>query len=102
AHIHDGNCAQLDPAPRFSLANVVNGTSTTEVDGSLAALTSSPHAIHMHKSPDELPVYVACAGITMASQPATLPRAGDASSATGLAGGMAGIGLLLIAMGHRF
>ena len=106
AHIHEGNCAQLNPAPKYSLANVVNGSSTSEVDGSLAALTSAPHAIHMHKSPDELPVYVACADIKMAGQPAagrpaTLPPAGEASPATGLAAGMAGVGLLLIAMGHR-
>ena len=23
--------------------------------------TSAPHAIHLHKSPDEMPIYVACA-----------------------------------------
>lgn len=101
AHIHDGNCAQLDPAPKFALANVVNGMSTTEVDGSLADLTSSPHAIHMHKSPDELPVYLACADIKLASQPGTLPGAGEAPPATGWVGGVAGAGLLLIAMGHQ-
>ena len=100
AHIHEGTCAQLNAAPKFSLSNVVNGSSTTEVDGSLAALMSAPHAIHMHKSPDELAVYVACADVKVAGQPSTLPPAGEASSATGLAAGMAGIGLFLVALGH--
>jgi len=111
AHIHEGTCAQLNPAPKFSLANVVNGSSTTEVDGSIAALTSAPHAIHMHKSPDELPVYVACADIQAAGQPAagqpasgrpaTLPTTGEAPSSTGLAAGMAGVGMLFVGLGYR-
>jgi hypothetical protein len=61
AHIHQGSCAQLNPAPRFPLTNVVDGVSVTDIDASLQLVTSSPHAIHMHKSPDEMPIYVACA-----------------------------------------
>ena len=67
AHIHEGTCANLNPAPKFTLASIANGTSTTEVDGSLQQLTSSPHAIHLHKSPDELPIYVSCADIRLAA-----------------------------------
>jgi Cu/Zn superoxide dismutase len=100
AHIHEGNCAQLNPAPKFPLNNVVNGSSTTEIDGSIAALLAAPHAVHMHKSPDELPVYVACADIKMGGRPSTLPPAGEASAAPGFAAGMAGVGLLLVAMGR--
>ena len=99
AHIHEGSCAQLNPAPKFPLADVVNGISRTDVDGSLEALMSAPHAIHMHKSPDELPIYVACADMRLASQPTTLPRSGEASSATRLAIGMLGIGLALVTLG---
>jgi hypothetical protein len=40
---------------------VTNGVSITELDGSIQDLTSAPHAIHMHKSPDEMSIYVACA-----------------------------------------
>jgi len=101
AHIHEGTCAQLNPAPQFALNNVVNGSSTTDVDGSLATVMSAPHAIHMHKSPDELPVYVACADIKATGQPATLPQTGEADSASGLAAGLAGIGLLLVTVGQR-
>ncbi|MFN8637341.1 MAG: kelch repeat-containing protein [Chloroflexota bacterium] len=61
AHIHMGSCAQLNPAPRFPLTNVLDGVSITEIDASLQLVTSSPNAIHMHKSPDEMPIYVACA-----------------------------------------
>jgi hypothetical protein len=61
AHIHEGSCAQLNPAPQFPLTNVVDGVSVTEIAASLQEITSSPHAIHMHKSPEEMPIYVACA-----------------------------------------
>jgi hypothetical protein len=77
AHIHPGSCAQLDPTPAFTLTNVVNGTSTTDVDSSLEQLTSGSYAVHLHKSQDELTVYVACADIAGSAQPATLPRSGD-------------------------
>ena len=61
AHIHEGTCSQLNPAPKYPLTLVVNGESVTEIDASIQEVTSAPHAIHMHKSPEELPVYVACA-----------------------------------------
>lgn len=61
AHIHEGNCSQLNPAPKYPLTSVVNGESVTMVDASIQEVTSAPHAIHMHKSPEELPVYLACA-----------------------------------------
>lgn len=77
AHIHPGTCAQLNPTPAFTLTNVTNGSSTTDVDSSLQQLTSSPFAVHMHKSVDELTVYVACADIVQAqNRPGTLPRSG--------------------------
>src|SRR5439155_8766858 len=63
AHIHEGTCAQLNPAPKFPLTSVTNGASTSEIDASLQQLTSVPYAIHMHKSPEEMPIYVACADI---------------------------------------
>ncbi|HET6316860.1 MAG TPA: LPXTG cell wall anchor domain-containing protein [Chloroflexota bacterium] len=76
AHIHAGSCAQLDPTPTFTLQPVSNGASSTEVNATVAMLTETPHAVHMHKSADELSVYVACADIT----PGSLPRTGDAKS----------------------
>lgn len=77
AHIHPGSCAQLNPTPAFTLTNVTNGSSTTDVDGSLEQLTAQPYAVHMHKSLDELTVYVACADIVQGqNRPGTLPRSG--------------------------
>jgi Cu/Zn superoxide dismutase len=61
AHIHEGNCSQLNPAPKYPLTPVVNGESVTVVDASIQEVTSAPHAIHMHKSAEEMPVYLACA-----------------------------------------
>jgi hypothetical protein len=85
AHIHEGTCANLNPAPKLVLMSLANGASTTEVDGSLQQLTASPHAINLHKSPDELPTYIACADIRTAAQssgqPANLPSAGEAGPA---------------------
>jgi LPXTG-motif cell wall-anchored protein len=96
AHIHEGTCAQLNPTPQFTLSSVTNGSSSTVVQTTAQALTASPHAIHLHKSTDELTVYVACADIT----PASLPNTGQADSTFGIlsvaAGlGLAGLGLLL-------
>ena len=112
AHIHQGSCAQLNPAPVFSLATVANGASTTEVDGTLQQLTASPHAIHMHRSADELAVNVACADVQMggqagagrqagmAGQPGSLPRSGDAASLTGLVAGFSGAGIAMVSAGY--
>jgi len=107
AHIHQGTCANLDPAPKFSLTSLTNGASTTELDGSLRDITSAPHAIHLHKAPDELPVYVACADIKLDAgapgQPPVLPQAGDARSLSGLISGLTGISLIIagLAVGRR-
>lgn len=96
AHIHEGTCTQLNPTPQYTLAPVTNGASTTTLQTTLQSLAATPHAIHMHKSADELSVYVACADIN----PSTLPRTGEADSTTGLIFGavglsLAGLGLLL-------
>ena len=67
AHIHEGSCAQLHPVPKYSLGLVTNGALDAEVvvqleaHSSILDVTASPHAIHLHKSPDEMPVHVACA-----------------------------------------
>jgi Cu/Zn superoxide dismutase len=103
AHIHQGTCANLDPAPKFTLMPLTNGASTTEVEGSLRDMTASPHAIHLHKAPDELPVYVACADIRAdvgaPGQPQTLPPAGVASTLSFWPSALAGGGLVLAGLG---
>ena len=98
AHIHPGSCAQLDPTPTFTLTNVTNGSTTTDVDGTLEQLMASPHAVHVHKSQDELTVYVACADITASAPPATLPRSGDLGGSEPAQAAVAA-GLALIALG---
>jgi Cu/Zn superoxide dismutase len=103
SHIHQGTCANLDPAPQFTLSSLTNGVSTTEVDGSLHDITAAPHAIHLHKAPDELPVYVACADIRAdggaAGQPRTLPSSGAASIRSPWPSALAAVGLIVVGLG---
>jgi hypothetical protein len=77
SHIHPGSCAQLDPTPAFTLTNITNGTSTTDIQATIQQLTSQPYAVHMHKSLDELTTYVSCGDIVQSqNRPGTLPRSG--------------------------
>ena len=107
-HIHEGACADLNPEPQIPLADVRNGASTTELAASLEQLTSTQHVIFLHKSPEELPVFVACADIMdvlSAGQTPTEVRAGPTGSASpaGLAGivaGLAAFSLVLVAAGR--
>jgi hypothetical protein len=63
AHIHEGSCAKLDPKPKYALQNVVDGKSTSEVPVSISELQKGNLAINVHKSADEVKVYVACGDI---------------------------------------
>jgi hypothetical protein len=60
AHIHIGSC----PAPgavKHPLTDVVNGTSETTVMVSMAELfTDEALAVNVHKSAEEIAVYVSC------------------------------------------
>lgn len=60
AHIHNGSC----PTPGavvFPLQNVVNGSSVTMIDTTLAELaTMGELAVNVHKSSTESSVYFAC------------------------------------------
>lgn len=68
AHIHTGNCGPtLNPAPAFPLTAVTNGRSETTVSASLADIMAAPHAINVHKSPQEAAVYVACGNLSAAA-----------------------------------
>lgn len=60
AHIHLGACP-TPGAVEYPLSNVVNGTSETVLDVDLATIKSKmPLAINVHKSAEEVKVYVAC------------------------------------------
>jgi Cu/Zn superoxide dismutase len=61
AHIHQGTCANLNPAPWKGLSNVVGGVSVTTISGlTLAALKKAHYAINVHQSAAHLTHYVAC------------------------------------------
>jgi hypothetical protein len=102
SHIHPGSCAQLDPTPAYTLSSVVNGMSATDVDASLQDLVDGHYAIHMHKSQDELTVYVACADIMRTAQPRALPNTGTvAEDWTGPVAVAVGLGIVLVGLGLR-
>lgn len=61
AHIHEGTCAKLNPAPWKPLSNVVGGVSTTTIKGlTLAEVKKSKYAINVHQSAANLGHYVSC------------------------------------------
>jgi hypothetical protein len=99
-HIHDGTCGDMNPEPKIPLTNVVGGTSVTELNVSLRDLVATPHAIYLHKSPEELPVFVACANITASGRVATTPSVGEADTWVESAPWMAGLGFAMAAAGY--
>lgn len=86
AHIHEGTCEELGDvvyplndvtgeilsgtpeATPVSLDDAESGSvigdSETEVDASLDDLTSGEHAVNVHKSAEEIDVFIACADVS--------------------------------------
>lgn len=60
AHFHSGTCDKLDPKPKFPLADVVNGTSSSVIAATVSELTSAQYTINVHKSAAEIKTSVAC------------------------------------------
>ncbi len=88
AHIHTGTCANLTPAPKYPLTNVVDGKSETTVQVSMAELTGSPYAINIHKSGAEVATYVSCGDIKAMAMGGT--TGGTTTGGTTTGGNMSG------------
>ena len=74
AHFHLGSCDALDiQAPSIPLQPAVNGASTSQVEATFQQLLSRAYAIHVHRSAEELGVYVACGDIALPAPPAPPP-----------------------------
>ncbi len=69
AHIHEGTCVKLTAAPKFPLTDVTDGKSETTVPTTVVALETTPHAINVHKSAQDMETYVACADIPTTKAP---------------------------------
>lgn len=100
AHIHADPCPGV-AAVVFPLTNFMNGESTTEVNASLSDIMARGKSINLHRSPQEIPVYVACGNLPAvaaapAQMPAALPRTGEGEF--GLYA-LAAVGALLITAG---
>ena len=67
AHIHEGTCADLTPAPKFALTDATNDETETMVPASLETIQSAPHAINVHESAAKIENYVACVDIPVTS-----------------------------------
>lgn len=64
AHIHQGRCAKLNPAPWRALSNVVKGVSVTTIPHvTIADLKKAPYAINIHQSLANIKHYVSCGDI---------------------------------------
>ncbi len=64
AHIHEGTCDDLNPAPAYGLTNVEDGRSDTTVDAPLDELIEGDYAINLHMSADDLETYTSCGDIS--------------------------------------
>jgi hypothetical protein len=68
-HIHRGRCVDPEPNPLYPLSDVVlnradeRGRSTTTVDVPLDELLAGEHLILIHRSAQEINVYLACGDI---------------------------------------
>ncbi|MBI4503955.1 MAG: hypothetical protein HY691_00345 [Chloroflexi bacterium] len=96
AHIHADTCPGAGPVV-FPLTNVQNGASVTEINASPADIMARGKSVNLHKSPQEVPVYVACVNLPAAAAapaaPAQLPRTGGPALPLGAAA-LAGQALL--------
>ncbi len=81
AHIHSGHCPGVGPVV-FPFNNLVNGTSTTTINTTLAAVQDGNHSINVHQgtTPPATNIYTACVDI---------PAASGSAAATTSAGGAA-------------
>lgn len=108
AHIHEGSCEELGDVV-YPLEDVsgepVSGTegatpesqaegqpgdviarSRTQVDASLDDILSGEHAVNVHKSAEEIDVYVACGNVEGEPEDGTLTVQLQQQNASGIAG----------------
>jgi len=90
-HIHTGTCDNFDPNPTFPLTTVIlsevndRGLSETTVeDVSLVELTAADWVILVHKSSEELDVYLVCGEIERTVK--EIPVSGVGASLPGASG----------------
>lgn len=110
-HVHQGPCANPNPAPWWALANVQNGASVTEVDVAIVDMTRTPTSINVHRSVQDIDTIVSCADLVLPAV-AVLPAGGipvpggersapDRSVAALALLAVGGLGLVLRRLGRR-
>lgn len=68
-HVHAGTCGDNLGAVVYSLTSVVDGASTTVIDATLDSLQTGDFSINVHKSGEEIGVYVSCGVIPASTDP---------------------------------
>lgn len=63
AHLHEGSCGKLNPAPKYPLNPVVNGYSATILEVPLTTLLASKFAVNIHNAKDDISNYVSCGNV---------------------------------------
>ena len=89
-HIHEGSCPGVG-AVKYPLTNVVDGKSTTMVNAALSDLQKGNCSINVHKSQEQISVYVSCGPIpaAAAAAPATAAPVARTAPAAGSGGYLA-------------
>ena len=89
-HIHEGSCPGVG-AVKYPLTNVVDGKSTTMVNAALSDLQKGNFSINVHKSQEQISVYVSCGPIpaAAAAAPATAAPVARTAPAAGSGGYLA-------------
>ncbi|TAM76674.1 hypothetical protein EPN44_04970 [bacterium] len=64
AHVHRGECPNINPVPTYPLNPVVNGRSTTLVNVPLRKLMSGNYSVNVHAGAKNLTHYVSCGYLT--------------------------------------
>lgn len=72
-HIHTGVC-NANPQVTYPLQPIVNGTSTTMVNAPLSEIRSTLRSIQVHRSAEEINVWIACGNLQPLSE---LPKTGN-------------------------
>jgi hypothetical protein len=67
-HIHTGTCANPSRVPKYTLTNIVRGSSTTTLSGiTLGDLLKGKYIIDVHESSADTTKYVACAAVAVSN-----------------------------------
>lgn len=63
AHLHEGTCEELNPAPKYPLEDVDDGQSETIIEPALEDVRSERLALNVHESAENIENYISCGNL---------------------------------------